>query len=150
MQQEQATRRLRNRPLVRLTVRVVASHLVASYFSFAACLVYLWQVGRPVRGEWLPRIVFVGLLWWIEVFQRLQTIAMFVRHKTAPFFVPRFDLFLVVSYLCFFAIAFLLASRLRWFRPRCVGFCDKCGYDLRAIPERCPECGQFVAARPAA
>lgn len=36
----------------------------------------------------------------------------------------------------------LLASRARRHTPGRPGLCPRCGYDLRASPDRCPECGQ--------
>jgi hypothetical protein len=44
-------------------------------------------------------------------------------------------------------LLFTTASILKKRRAVKEGMCPKCGYDLRASPERCPECGTPVAKR---
>jgi len=41
-------------------------------------------------------------------------------------------------------VFFLFAKRMDLLRGHREGLCRKCGYDLRASPERCPECGTQV------
>jgi hypothetical protein len=65
--------------------------------------------------------------------------------------------FALVAPLWFVAImaAILPASRLGfWIRHRQrkhrqeIGFCYSCGYDLRATPDKCPECGMVAPKKP--
>ena len=51
-----------------------------------------------------------------------------------------------ISYWLIVLLTLILpASRLRFRKRPPPGLCPKCRYDLRATPERCPECGTVVA-----
>jgi hypothetical protein len=63
----------------------------------------------------------------------------------------RRDLLLIVPFYLIAIVTLIgstptLVSIRRWRRERrrrAVGRCRGCGYDLRASPERCPECGRL-------
>jgi hypothetical protein len=48
-----------------------------------------------------------------------------------------------ISGLFALSLGCLAASRAVRPRRRLSGYCSVCGYDLRATPDRCPECGAF-------
>lgn len=52
---------------------------------------------------------------------------------------PLWEIALPLAMLCIF----LMAREILFRRRHTAGLCLKCGYDLRASPERCPECGMI-------
>jgi hypothetical protein len=54
--------------------------------------------------------------------------------------VPYWFLSIITSAASTAALAWLWSERRSW-RYSATGHCSKCGYDLRATPDRCPECG---------
>lgn len=53
-------------------------------------------------------------------------------------------LWFVVGMLALPSVFMLCRRLLRWYRTQ-PGHCPVCGYDLRATPHRCPECGAVAA-----
>jgi hypothetical protein len=59
------------------------------------------------------------------------------------FFLPLWLVSIAMGVVVIGAMASRLRQQLRY-KPGC---CENCGYDLRASPERCPECGWVVSLR---
>jgi hypothetical protein len=77
-----------------------------------------WGFGYAREQNLTPPLVFSHLLW-----------------------VPHWFVLLISGSLSWVLVARLLRLRRKRLRAR-AGLCVECGYDLRASPQRCPECGK--------
>jgi len=71
-------------------------------------------------------------------------------HRYAQFVVPFWCIVAATGLLPLAWTKGRLRSRLRARRERRFGLCPSCGYDIRATPHRCPECGVSLGATSAA
>jgi hypothetical protein len=113
-----------------------------------------WQPGvravrPPTRGEVDARMDGRPLKGWARIAHRAGFGVTSMRNSAMPFYC-------VHAYAACWApatIAALLPAgrllRLTWRRrTQRPGLCIRCGYDLRATPDKCPECGAIVTAAP--
>jgi hypothetical protein len=104
-----------------------------------------WSSPRPpqARDGWFhlsgaPFSYFLAKHWWERIgFARKHSVTANVIADTV--FFPHW---LVVAATGLPPLLWLRGRRRR--RYERAGLCSKCGYDLRATPDRCPECGTAV------
>jgi hypothetical protein len=125
------------RPLIRYTIiALCAASLLAS--TVAASLAIRGAFGdvSPVRitraGDY-ELATSGGRLWLLRRGSQ-------VTHSLGPSLV-------LVSIVLAVPAAICLTTLRRRRQERLAGVCRRCGYDLRATPERCPECGQAPTMR---
>lgn len=78
-------------------------------------------------------------------FHRQSNDFLYFQQRAAGFTVPMWFVVLLTAILPALAVTLELRTRRRerWLAR---GLCPDCGYDLRATPERCPECGRTPAS----
>jgi hypothetical protein len=110
---------------------------VAAGVSLLLCVATaaLWATSYTMLGDTIGGTA-VRL---VSVWGRLD----FFIGPTKAFSLPHWVMFLLTGVLP--AVWFDWLGKMR--KPA-DGHCSNCGYDLRATPDRCPECGAVPAAKP--
>jgi predicted RNA-binding Zn-ribbon protein involved in translation (DUF1610 family) len=117
----------------------VVAHAIASYCFFPIWLIYAqW-------GQWGSLIGSLALFWILAPI--LAPIAAVGYAGELSTHSPATTIAMMSAYLLplGFWDAMMRARRRRWDREA-ANLCASCGYDLRATPHRCPECGAAPSA----
>jgi hypothetical protein len=67
-----------------------------------------------------------------------------MKPSSLPFFISLAVGGIVVGIAIFITLSMYCASKIRWRERVRRGLCGRCGYDLRASRQRCPECGEPI------
>jgi hypothetical protein len=102
---------------------------------------YSWQFGSwsierwPMTRRYKPNQHGFG---WVHTLDNSP----FSPHEAREFWVPTWAVFLLAT----MPVSLIIGKRLLGRRFQ-VGRCRRCGYDLRATPQRCPECGMVIQTK---
>jgi hypothetical protein len=126
-------------------VQVTARHFVPPALNQATRR-WEWLAEQPprdleaeaTRNGWKFSVRLPGIAYWSN------TDTILISHDVL---LPIWPLFLLTAIVpSLWTVSRL--SRRRRIRRLAAGCCPRCGYDLRASPDRCPECGTVVEASP--
>jgi hypothetical protein len=123
---------------------LLLSHIAASYVA----AIVLTMIAL-LRDEVIPSFpavllapLFAPILWYLSIGSFLAG------DPDWGEFVDAFWPFWISYIVTALSVGWTL-SRVRLFERReAMGQCAQCGYDLRATPDRCPECGQVPTPKP--
>jgi hypothetical protein len=117
-------------------------HYGIGWFADGVALYYVPVFPRQNSSPW-----FVWVTSSRYAYEYVRPQASFLGFHIARNAINAGDIYVVLPYW-FLIIATAIAPLLVLIRlvfgkrRRVAGLCTKCGYDLRATPQRCPECGQ--------
>ena len=138
----------------RVIPRLLAAHCVACVLFYPLTVHILPLVNPALKGN--VTLVrpgsFVHALIWGPVRTPLVLTGITRQEVNGPYWWLKPVVWVWPTYLLPAAVVFVAVSMPDWRRAkrRAMGLCVRCGYDLRASKERCPECGMAISTEQAA